>query len=236
MINNDAELASLGLRTGAYAIMIKMVVAGAFLAVVFTNNVLSDKNLKEIRLNPAIEILTVLSLAAFIASDLFQWNAEWRGVTAIAAVLIHSARWFRWKTRHIMNYPIILIMHLAYLWLIAAFVFRAIHDLSGNMPTHLWLHVFTVGALGLMGISFMTRVALRHTGRHLKVPALIVICYGLIFVAALMRVWAYLFSFDLQLMIGSAVLWTIPFVVYLVLYGKFLWQPSLAKKKASRIG
>jgi uncharacterized protein involved in response to NO len=36
---NDPELASLGLRTGVYAIMIKMVVIGAFLTQVFTNNI-----------------------------------------------------------------------------------------------------------------------------------------------------------------------------------------------------
>ena len=32
------------------------------------------------------------------------------------------------------------------------------------LPEPIWTHAFTVGALGLMMLSLMTRVSLRHTG------------------------------------------------------------------------
>lgn len=236
ILEGDLALASLGLRTGIYAIMIKFVVAGAFLTVVFTNNILPDQGVKEITFNPWIEGLAVLSLAFFILSDLLSMHSYWCLVAAIFACLIHSIRFARWHTWRVKRYPIILIMHLAYLWLILSFALRAIHDANGTIATQLWLHAFTAGAMGLMGISFMTRVVLRHTGRQLKANPMIVICYSLIFIASIMRLCAYLFGFNNQLMVSSAVLWTIPFAIYLILYGRMLWQPSLPKRQMPKQG
>lgn len=236
IMQGNLELAALGLRTGIYAIMIKFVVAGAFLTVVFTNNILPDQGVQEITFNPWIEGFAVLSLAFYILSDLLSMNSTWCFVAAVLACVVHSIRFARWHTWRVKAYPIILIMHLAYLWLILSFALRAIHDFSGTISTQLWLHAFTAGAMGLMGISFMTRVVLRHTGRQLRANPIIVVCYTSIFIAAVMRLCAYLFGFNNPLMISSAVLWTIPFAVYFVLYGHMLWQPSLPKRQIPKQG
>ncbi len=236
IIQQNPELTALGLRTAIYAIMIKFVVAGAFLAVVFTNNILPERGIEEIRFNPTIEFLSILSVAFFILSDLLTMSSDWRLTASLSALLIHSLRFARWHTWQIRKYPIILIMHMAYLWLLATFALRALYDYNQIISNHLWLHAFTAGALGLMGISFMTRVVLRHTGRTLQPSPLLVVCYGLIFIAAILRIWAYLFQFNLQLMLFSAVLWTIPFTVYLFLYSHMLWQPSLEKRKLPKNG
>jgi len=236
IMQSDLALAALGLRTAVYAIMIKFVVAGAFLTVVFTNNILPDQGIKEITFNPVIEALAVLSLVGFILTDLLAMSSTWCFAAAAFACLVHAIRFARWHSWQVRRHPIILIMHLAYLWLIASFALRAAHDFNESISTQLWLHAFTVGAMGLMGISFMTRVVLRHTGRHLVANPVIVVGYALIFIAAVMRLFAYLFGFNSQLIILSALLWSIPFVVYLVLYSPMLWQPSLPKQKMPKRG
>ena len=236
MMQNNLELASLGLRTAVYSIMIKFVIAGAFLTVVFTNNILPERGLKEIKFSPAIEVLSIASIAFFILSDLFSLDSQWRFYASLAALLIHGLRFARWHTWQVRSYPIILIMHLAYLWLLVTFALRALYDYNQVISSHVWLHAFTVGALGLMGISFMTRVVLRHTGRPLQPSPLLVVCYAMIFIAAVLRIWAYIFEFNLDLMLFSAVLWTIPFAVYLFLYSSMLWRPSLPKRKLPKNG
>lgn len=236
VMQQDMELASLGLRAGTYAIMIKFVAVGAFLIVVFTNNILPDQGVAEIKFNPLIELLSIITLVFFILSDLLGLDSGWRFAASVGAFVIHSIRFARWHTWQVRRYPIILIMHLAYIWLLLTFILRAIQDLNGALSTQLWLHAFTAGALGLMGISFMTRVVLRHTGRQLKPSPIIVTCYALIFVAAVLRLWAYLFGFDATLMIVSAILWTVPFAVYFLLYSTMLWQPSLPKRELSKKG
>ena len=228
-MHGDMEFAALGLRVGAYAIMIKLAVVGAFLIRVFTNNILPQQGVAEIRPNPVVELLSILSLALFILSDLFSLDTPWRLSASLFALLVHSVRFAGWQSWQVRKYPIILIMHLAYGWLLIAFGLRALHDFNGDSSNQLWLHAFTVGSLGLMGISFMTRVVLRHTGRQLTAGKVISLCYAMIFIAALLRLYAYLFGFNAALMIISALLWTTPFAVYLVLYGRMLWQPSLPK-------
>ncbi|MEW8050478.1 MAG: hypothetical protein AB2809_08880, partial [Candidatus Thiodiazotropha sp.] len=53
----------------------------------------------------------------------------------------------------------------------------------------------------------------------------------LMFVSGLVRVFGSVAGVSSQLLILSALLWAMPFLVYLIIYGKMLVQPSLPTNK-----
>ncbi len=120
-------------------------------------------------------------------------------------------------------------MHLGFAWLLFAFVLKAVAELGGPVPEAAWLHAFTVGALGLMMLSLMTRVALRHTGRALVAPVGMRIAAVLVFGAAAMRLAATVHGFGPQVVAFAALLWAMAFVAYLVRFAGVLVAPSLPR-------
>ena len=88
-------------------------------------------------------------------------------------------------------------------------------------------HLITLGALGIAFYMVLIIVAHFHTGRDLAPNPWIGIGASLILCASIIRglvipfidgseSWAYL---------TSAIMWTLPFIGYLILYGKWLVQP-----------
>lgn len=230
IMSGDIMRATLGLHIGIYAIMVKFTLVSGYLTPIFTNNILQERGIEEITFHPLIETLAVVSIVAFVVTGLLGQNATWSGTAALLAAVVHSMRLYRWKSREIKKAPVVLVMHLAYAWMILCFALRAIADFSGSIPINTWLHAFTVGAMGLMMLGLMTRVVLRHTGRPLKPANILVAAYGLMLLAGIARVALCLFGFIPWLQLLSALLWVAPFVVYLKLHGAMLLQPSLPRK------
>jgi len=116
---------------------------------------------------------------------------------------------------------------------VLAFALKAAAELTGIVPEATWLHAFTVGSLGLMMLGLMTRVSLRHTGRPLVVPRIMLLAYGLAFAAALLRLAAGVHSLGNAAMALSAVMWTTAFVLYLATFGRILLTASLPRSRAA---
>ena len=117
-------------------------------------------------------------------------------------------------------------MHLGFVWLLLAFVLKALADSGGWVPAAAWLHAFTVGALGLLMLGLMTRVALRHTGRPLVVPPLLHAAGASLFVAAAVRLAATLHGPDARLVALAALLWAAAFAAYVLQFAAALLAPS----------
>jgi len=107
---------------------------------------------------------------------------------------------------------------------------------SGFRPFYLlgslfaWLHVFTVGSLGMMMIGLMTRVALRHTGRPLVVPHSLRVAYVLILVSPLIRLAAdFPGEWSIWLAALAALLWSAGFVIYFLRFARTLVTPSMPR-------
>jgi uncharacterized protein involved in response to NO len=120
-------------------------------------------------------------------------------------------------------------MHLGFAWLLLAFLLKGAADLTGLVPGAAWLHAFTVGALGLMMLSLMTRVALRHTGRTLDAPPLMRAAAAAVFAAAALRLAATVHGLGAGVVALAAVLWALAFVAYLLRFGTVLIAPSLPR-------
>jgi uncharacterized protein involved in response to NO len=86
------------------------------------------------------------------------------------------------------------------------------------------IHALTVGAIGVMTLAMMTRVALGHTGRALRAHGVTVAAYGLMVAALVLRV-ATPFLPDGFYNGGihvSGGLWSLAFVLFLAIYAPIL--------------
>ena len=143
---------------------------------------------------------------------------------------VHAVRLFRWQGWKVRDTPLLWTLHVGYAWMVLAFLLHGLADLGVEGAGRAWLHAFTVGALGSMMLGLMTRVALRHTGRPLALPAAIVAAYLLIQVAALLRVGRR----DGRRRSASgrrspALAWIAAFAIYLGCFGSMLVAPSLPR-------
>ncbi len=230
-ILGDEALASLGLRLAIHAIILLYVLKGGILTPIFTGNALRERvRGGDIPFMLWLDALAVLSVLALALADLAGLPAAWTGAAALLACLVHAARLMRWRGWRVADIPLLLVMHLAYAWLVLAFALKAAAELSGRLPEDAWLHAFTVGALGMMMLGLMTRVVLHHTGRALQLPPPIVFAYGLMFASAALRVSVTLCTLGTSWLTLSMLLWSAPFVIYLWLFGAMLWRPSLPRK------
>lgn len=226
--SGDHATTSFGLRIAIYTIILLYILKAGVFVPVFTGNALREKRRGEqVPFLPWLDIAAVVAVLALAVADLSALPAVAIGVLAAMAGLIHFLRLARWRGWRVADVPLLLVMHLGYAWLIAAFGLKACAELTGNIAEPVWLHAFTVGALGMMMIGMMTRVALRHTGRRLSVSPPLLLAFVLIFSAALLRVAIALETASQSWLAVSALLWGSAFILYLACCGSMLWKPSL---------
>ncbi len=234
IMDGDMVRASWGIQIGLMGIVVKFILAGGFLATVFTGNALRQKNGSVLTVSPFLEYISAFSLALFIYGALSGASQNLAAGFAFIAALVQLVRFLRWGTLHVLDAPLVLIMHLAYLWFIAALVlFGAVAFIPGIGP-NVWLHAFTVGALSLMMLSLITRVALRHTGRPLVPAKAMLLSFAIIFFVAILRVMISLGFLSGDWLPVTAVIWSIAFVIYILLHGLMLIKASLPKQKGPK--
>lgn len=234
VIGTDPTLASRGLRAAVHALIVLYVLKGGVLTPVFTAGALRERG----RGDPApfllpLETAAVAVVVLLAVLDLCDAPAEWRGAAALSCALLHGWRVARWKGWLVFDVPLVCTMHLGFVWLLFAFVLKAVSDLTGVVPETSWIHALTVGSLGMMMIGLMTRVVLRHTGRPLVVPPAMLAAYALMFAAALLRLAApipWLGNRAIALATGA---WILSFAIYLALYAHALLRPSRPRDNAA---
>lgn len=225
---DDQKITTFGLMFFLYTLIVLYSLVGGFLTPIFTEGALHERGWKGfIRFHRGIETLAILSVLAFAGTGLYAESGLVRGMAALAALVIHGLRMARWRSLRVGQIPLVWVMHASYAWFLASLALRALYDFLGWAPSMAWLHAFTVGAFGLMKIGFLTRVTLRHTGRPPQPNVAMVIGFGLMVLAALARLFAAFGIGGAALMGASSILWALPFVIYLWLYGAMLIRPSL---------
>jgi len=230
ILGADAVRATQSLHAGVYAVIVLFLLKGGVLVPVFTGNALRVLG----RGKPASFIMTletaaVVCIVLLAVLDLSGASSAWVGVAAVLCTLVHAVRTARWRGWLVADQPLIFVLHLAFAWLVIALLLKAAAELTGIVPVNTWLHAFTVGALGMMMLGLMNRVALRHTGRVLEVTLPMRVAYLMLFAAALMRLAATVHGLGYWAVAAAALLWATPFVIYLIFYGSTLVRPSLPR-------
>jgi uncharacterized protein involved in response to NO len=136
-----------------------------------------------------------------------------------------------WEFKKTLKIPILWVMHVGYFWITLGLAFKGFAIL-GLMPRSVATHALTAGALGLLILGMLTRVALGHTGRMVEANAWIHLSYHLMICSAVVRVfcvWLWPAQTILWLNI-SGLLWITVMAIYLINYFKILVSPSAERE------
>ena len=167
-----------------------------------------------------VALLTVaIALCAFVpipSDEITGW------LFAIAAAS-HGLRLIRWRGWQTVREPLVLILHLGYLWLVTGLGLYALSIFSATVSSSSSLHALTAGAVGTMTLAIMTRATLGHSAQALHAGRATSLLYALVLAGALLRVAAPWFpAHYLIVLTVAAGLWSGAFVVFLVTYGAML--------------
>nr|WP_299013438.1 NnrS family protein [uncultured Photobacterium sp.] len=143
--------------------------------------------------------------------------------------IAHLIRFARWRTLSTLKTPLLWSLHAAYLFMIVGIFALGLNYLTGDASYSVALHFITVGGIGCMILAMIARVSLGHTGRSLQVGKAMVVAFALLLVAALVRtVLVVLFpALILNAYIISAVLWSMAFLIFSMVYYPVLTQPRV---------
>lgn len=215
-----------GERLALGLITVMMVVIGGRITPTFSINWLrqQQKNTATIRhpapLMRACIIMTALWAMTNLVPEWSEFNAMLAGMTAI----LLSIRLYLWRGWLVIAEPMLWILHLGQAWIIAALVFRVLAEWHG-MTFSVWQHALGAGAMGTLILGVMTRVALGHTGRIIRLPKGAIAIYILVLSAGVSRVAAAIFNQAPSLIKLAAVTWLLAFSLYILWYLPVLVSP-----------
>ena len=180
------------------------------------------------RFDIATLALTGLALVIWLAAP-FSMLAGAALACAGFALLVRLLRWRGWRTG---REPLVLILHVGYLWLSAGLILLGLAALAPQFaPQSAGIHAIAAGAIGVMTLAVMTRASRGHTGRELTAPWGTQLIYVLVNTGALARVAAVLApAASMPLLVASAVLWSSAFALFALVYGRSLATAARSRR------
>ncbi len=176
--------------------------------------------------------LDISSLILFVLYAIFDtFYLHQKTLLAIAGLLLllHSIRMIGWYTNAIWKKPLLWSIYLAYGFIVSGFAIKLLIVYYGLLP-YLEIHAFTVGGIGLLTLSMMSRVALGHTGRNVFEPPRSIFWIVLIFsLAVLSRVVLPIFipNYYSEWIVLSQVFWITAFSLFFIVYFPILIKPRI---------
>lgn len=175
---------------------------------------------------PILEGASLFVLAAICIADIISAPAQMMASLALLAMILHGVRLSAWQGLSTREEPLLWILHLAYLWLIITFALRASSFWVESVGSSVWQHAAGLGAIGTILLGVMTRVAMGHTGRELKLLRGGICIYMFISVSAVLRLLVALGVCDFRFGVySSAAFWLAAFGTFVFLYYRILSSP-----------
>lgn len=227
-INGTTQLIRAGQLLGLNLIALMMVIIAGRITPLFTINWFKNNNGNPdwVIRSPWTDRLAMISVALLVIADVINLSALVIGSLALFAGLINAVRLAQWSGWRAANEPLLWILHLAYLWIVAALLLRGASVFSSVVTDSLWQHALGAGAMGSLILGVMTRVALGHTGRPLKLPRFGWIIYVAISIAAVVRLAAAANLLDYRLGITlAAISWILAYALFTLIYWPILTNP-----------
>lgn len=223
-------LGSYGWRLALAAILILVSVIGGRIVPTFTRNWLVNRRKKSLP-SPtgAIDRASLGVLHAALMVWVFLPTASITGFVLLAGAALNLWRLLRWRGTETRSEPLLLILHIGYGWLVLGVAALGVATLDTTFPLSAAIHALTAGAIGTMILAVMTRVTRGHTGRELTADIATNVIYGLVILAAAVRVAAALDGDARALLLGSAALWISAFGLFVVRYAPLVLRPRVAQ-------
>ncbi len=177
-----------------------------------------------------------LAIAMFtlILQPVIGFSATFFGVLLIIAGMFQTMRWLRWRPWITLGVPLLWSIHASIKFIAFGLVVLGVSYLIPELPSnHIW-HLLTIGGMGGLILSMISRVSLGHTGRSLSPPKAMTFAYILMTLAALVRTFGPWGLPDKTLVFIdiSGTFWLLAFGIFVLTYAPML----MAARKDGRPG
>jgi len=215
------------LQLGLDVVLFIIAVVGGRVIPMFTNNGVPGARATR---HPMVEKGALGGVLLLIATDVVPVPGGVVAALALLVAAVHAARLWLWQPWLTRRAPLVWVLHLAYAWIVAYLALRGLAALGLVSPLFA-VHALTVGAIGGMTVGMMTRTGRGHTGRALVADPAEVLCFVLVAIAALVRVFGgmALPGFYLASVVISGACWSAAFALYAVTS----W-PALTRARVDR--
>jgi uncharacterized protein involved in response to NO len=224
----DPALAGAAVRFALNVVLLLITVIGGRIVPSFTANALRARGMTvRMRSHAALERGVIGLMAAVVLVDAVLPQSAPAGAIAAAAGLAQLWRLSGWQGWQTLRDPIVWVLHAAYAWLPLGLLLKAAYLLGGFGWAAFWLHALSAGAAAAMILAVMSRASLGHTGRPLRVAPAMAWSYGLLILAALVRVFGPAlmpFSYLATIVLAGG-LWLAAFGIYGFIYTPILLGP-----------
>ncbi len=227
-ISGDTQWLQIGQLLGFDLITLMIAIIAGRITPAFSGNWLRahGHDANRIRKWKTIEFLSIAGLGLIVILDASSASKSTLSAVALCTAIVHACRWYGWAGWLTWRAPLLWILHLAYLWLVAALVLRGLNGKVDAVGSSVWQHALGVGAIGTMILGVMTRVAVGHTGRPLALLRWGLCIYIAISIAAITRILVAFGGVDFRFGIGlSALAWVVAFALFIIIYGPVLIKP-----------
>lgn len=211
-----------GMRAAIALILLTVALIGGRVTPSFTRNALKQRG-STILPSPLTNTdrFTLFMTLAFGIAYVPWPQGLMAGSLALVCAFLHLERLSRWRGLHVINEPMLWILHLAYLWLPVGFLLYAGAIVFQQFWQGAAIHAFTVGAFTSMIFAMMTRASRGHTGRELHANALTTGIYVSITMATLFRIVGAMMGGSRFHEVAGA-FWIAAFALFLIGYAPIL--------------
>jgi uncharacterized protein involved in response to NO len=166
-------------------------------------------------------VLAVLGIA--LGGWILLPDSALTGALLVAAGLLKLARLARWQGHRALGEPLVIALHLAFLWLALGTLLLGASLLRPLVPASVALHLIGAGGAGTMTLAVMIRTIMRQQGRGQRADRLARTVLALVTLGTLLRAAAHWFpvGYDLALAIAVAA-WGGAFVLFVAGYGPWM--------------
>lgn len=176
-----------------------------------------------------LEKLSIVSTILAVVLS-FQILPVAQGIVAtvfIVSGLANALRAVRWKIWVAFKTPLVWTLHLSYWAISLGLILFGVSIISPLVTQSQAIHALTVGGMGVMILSMISRVSLGHTGRTIAIGKLMTAALIAIVFAFIVRVFGGYFTHDIVYIITlSSALWIAAYSCFVVLYLPILIKPK----------
>lgn len=220
----------IGARAGVALVVVLMSVVGGRLVPSFTRNLIIKRQLGGRRFGQPdrIDRMIIGATAVALVPWTFFAQLAWTGWLLAGAAVLQLWRLLRWRGWKVVDDPIVIILHVGYVWIPIGLGILALDGVLDGYPVSAALHALTAGAMATMILAVMTRTILGQTGRPPRASRATSVSYLLVVSGAVVRVFGPLlpFAHD-QLLLLAALLWGGGFLLFALVYGRLLLLPRV---------
>ena len=220
-----------GLRFALMLLVLMIAIIGGRVIPAFTHNWL-HLNSASARMPQRLTWLdaaAIVSVALVAALQLLP-APEWvQGCIALFAAVVNAARLFLWRGARTWQAPIVFVLHVGYAWLVVGLLLMSAAAFNSGLTSIPAEHAFGAGAVATMIMAIMTRASLGHTGRAIIAPKAVVLGYGLLTLAAFLRVFGVGIgpAHYLEVLQVAGLAWMAAFGLFVIVYAPILLMPRL---------